>query len=68
MTLSSENLSRICVILIKSCCCRVQFYRQRAESPVSSCLSMRSDRSKDPPLVFSNGPSDTQKETDITLN
>uniref|UniRef100_A0A671TVV5 NACHT domain-containing protein n=1 Tax=Sparus aurata TaxID=8175 RepID=A0A671TVV5_SPAAU len=32
----------------------------RAESPVSSCLSMNSDRSKDPPLNFSNepGPSD----------
>ncbi|XP_030253954.1 NACHT, LRR and PYD domains-containing protein 12-like [Sparus aurata] len=32
----------------------------RAESPVSSCLSMRSDWSKDLPLVFRNGPSDTQ--------
>ncbi|XP_073344043.1 protein NLRC3-like [Pagrus major] len=33
-----------------------------AESPVSSCLSMKSDRSKETPLVFSNepGPSDTQ--------
>ncbi|XP_067447099.1 NLR family CARD domain-containing protein 3-like isoform X16 [Thunnus thynnus] len=32
-----------------------------AESLISSCLSMKSDRSKDPPLVFSNepGPSDT---------
>ncbi|XP_067447114.1 protein NLRC3-like isoform X29 [Thunnus thynnus] len=32
-----------------------------AESLISSCLSMKSDWSKDPPLVFSNepGPSDT---------
>uniref|UniRef100_A0A671WXX4 NACHT domain-containing protein n=1 Tax=Sparus aurata TaxID=8175 RepID=A0A671WXX4_SPAAU len=60
MTLSSENLSKIHEILIKTCCCRVQFNRQRAESPVSSCLSMRSDRSRDLPLFFSNGPSDTQ--------
>ncbi|XP_060897546.1 NACHT, LRR and PYD domains-containing protein 12-like isoform X3 [Labrus mixtus] len=34
----------------------------RAESPLSSCLSMKSDLSKDPPLLFSNepGPSDPQ--------
>ncbi|XP_073344541.1 protein NLRC3-like [Pagrus major] len=34
-----------------------------AEAPVSSCLSMKSDRSKEPPLVFRTepGPSDTQK-------
>ncbi|XP_067467127.1 protein NLRC3-like isoform X2 [Thunnus thynnus] len=34
-----------------------------AESLISSCLSMRSDRSKDDPLHFSNepGPSDTKK-------
>ncbi|XP_071397264.1 NLR family CARD domain-containing protein 3-like [Centroberyx affinis] len=34
----------------------------RAESPVPSCLSMKTDRSKDIPLVFSNepGPSDTK--------
>ncbi|XP_078147469.1 protein NLRC3-like isoform X3 [Centroberyx gerrardi] len=34
----------------------------RAESPAPSCLSMKSDRSKDIPLVFSNepGPSDTK--------
>uniref|UniRef100_A0A671XD81 NACHT domain-containing protein n=1 Tax=Sparus aurata TaxID=8175 RepID=A0A671XD81_SPAAU len=34
-----------------------------AESAVSSCLSMKSDRSKEPPLVFSTEPepSDTQK-------
>uniref|UniRef100_A0A671X407 NACHT domain-containing protein n=1 Tax=Sparus aurata TaxID=8175 RepID=A0A671X407_SPAAU len=38
----------------------VEEEEDRAESPVSSCLSMRSDRSKDPPLFFSNGPSDTQ--------
>ena len=32
----------------------------RAESAVSSCLSMRSDWTKGKPLDFSNGPSDTQ--------
>ncbi|CAK6981594.1 NLR family CARD domain-containing protein 3-like, partial [Scomber scombrus] len=34
-----------------------------AESVISSCLSMKSDQSKDPPLVFSNepGPSDTKE-------
>ncbi|KAM7369539.1 hypothetical protein PAMP_010856 [Pampus punctatissimus] len=34
----------------------------RAESVVSSCLSMKSDQSKDPPLTFSNehGPSNTK--------
>ncbi|XP_062276430.1 NLR family CARD domain-containing protein 3-like [Scomber scombrus] len=34
-----------------------------AESVISSCLSMKSDRSKDPLLVFSNepGPSDTKE-------
>ncbi|XP_067447117.1 protein NLRC3-like isoform X32 [Thunnus thynnus] len=34
-----------------------------AESLISSCLSMKSDWSKDPPLVFSNepGPSDTKE-------
>ncbi|XP_065812529.1 NLR family CARD domain-containing protein 3-like [Labrus bergylta] len=34
----------------------------RAESPLSSCLSMKSDWSKNPPLNFSNepGPSDPQ--------
>ncbi|XP_030604759.1 NACHT, LRR and PYD domains-containing protein 5-like [Archocentrus centrarchus] len=32
----------------------------RAESPGSSCLSMKSDRSKDPPPDFSNEPSDTK--------
>ena len=33
-----------------------------AESLISSCLSMKSDRSKDEPLNFSNepGPSDTK--------
>uniref|UniRef100_A0A671WY11 NACHT domain-containing protein n=1 Tax=Sparus aurata TaxID=8175 RepID=A0A671WY11_SPAAU len=46
---------------------QVQFYRQRAESPVSSCLSMRSDRSKDEPLFFSNGPSDTQKRSHVCV-
>ncbi|KAG8000852.1 NLR family CARD domain-containing protein 3 [Nibea albiflora] len=33
----------------------------RAESPVSSCLSMKSDLSKDHPLHFSNEPSDTKE-------
>ncbi|XP_071323275.1 NACHT, LRR and PYD domains-containing protein 12-like isoform X3 [Trachinotus anak] len=39
-----------------------QNHRLRAESPGSSCLSMKSDRSKDLPLVFSPepGPSDSQ--------
>ncbi|XP_030606068.1 NLR family CARD domain-containing protein 3-like [Archocentrus centrarchus] len=32
----------------------------RAESPGSSCLSMKNDRSKDPPPDFSNEPSDTK--------
>uniref|UniRef100_A0A3Q1ISR7 NACHT domain-containing protein n=1 Tax=Anabas testudineus TaxID=64144 RepID=A0A3Q1ISR7_ANATE len=38
--------------------------KQRPESPVPSCLSMKSDRSKDPPPDLSNGPgpSDTQKK------
>ncbi|KAM8731563.1 uncharacterized protein AB9X84_025909 [Acanthopagrus schlegelii] len=40
----------------------VEEEEDRAESAVSSCLSMRSDRSKDNPFNFSNepGPSDTQ--------
>ncbi|XP_036935883.1 NACHT, LRR and PYD domains-containing protein 14-like isoform X20 [Acanthopagrus latus] len=38
----------------------VEEEEDRAESAVSSCLSMRSDRSKDLPLFFSNGRSDTQ--------
>ncbi|XP_030253948.1 NLR family CARD domain-containing protein 3-like [Sparus aurata] len=35
-----------------------------AESAVSSCLSMKSDQSKEPPLIFSKepGPSDTQSQ------
>ncbi|XP_071370423.1 NLR family CARD domain-containing protein 3-like, partial [Centroberyx affinis] len=38
----------------------------RAESPVPSCLSMKSDHSKDIPLVFSNepGPSDTKQRAE----
>ncbi|XP_051231560.1 protein NLRC3-like [Dicentrarchus labrax] len=42
---------------------QVQSNRQRAESPVSSCLSMKSDRSKHQPLDFSKepGPSDSQE-------
>ncbi|XP_073348495.1 protein NLRC3-like [Pagrus major] len=37
----------------------------RAESPVSSCLSMKSDRSKDRPPHFSNepGPSDSEVQS-----
>uniref|UniRef100_A0A671WY32 NACHT domain-containing protein n=1 Tax=Sparus aurata TaxID=8175 RepID=A0A671WY32_SPAAU len=38
----------------------VEEEEDRAESPVSSCLSMRSDWSKGLPFNFSNGPSDTQ--------
>ncbi|XP_051248860.1 NACHT, LRR and PYD domains-containing protein 12 isoform X6 [Dicentrarchus labrax] len=38
----------------------VEEEEDRAESPVSSCLSMKSDRSNNEPLFFSNGPSDTQ--------
>uniref|UniRef100_A0A8P4G592 NACHT, LRR and PYD domains-containing protein 12 n=1 Tax=Dicentrarchus labrax TaxID=13489 RepID=A0A8P4G592_DICLA len=40
----------------------VEEEEDRAESPVSSCLSMKSDRSKVDPLNFSNepGPSDTK--------
>ncbi|XP_071370962.1 NLR family CARD domain-containing protein 3-like [Centroberyx affinis] len=42
---------------------RSQVHRQRAESPVSSCLSMKSDRSMGHPPNFSNepGPSDTRE-------
>uniref|UniRef100_A0A3Q1INW6 NACHT domain-containing protein n=1 Tax=Anabas testudineus TaxID=64144 RepID=A0A3Q1INW6_ANATE len=38
-------------------------HRQRPVSPVPSCLSMKSDQSKDRPLYFSDGPgpSDTQQ-------
>ncbi|XP_073328967.1 NLR family CARD domain-containing protein 3-like [Pagrus major] len=44
--------------------CRVQSNRQRAESPVSSCLSMKSDWSNDLPIDFSNepGPSDSEEK------
>ncbi|XP_051255354.1 uncharacterized protein LOC127362971 isoform X1 [Dicentrarchus labrax] len=40
----------------------VEEEEDRAESVVSSCLSMKSDRSKGLPVVFSNGPgpSDSQ--------
>uniref|UniRef100_A0A8P4JYE6 NACHT, LRR and PYD domains-containing protein 12 n=1 Tax=Dicentrarchus labrax TaxID=13489 RepID=A0A8P4JYE6_DICLA len=42
----------------------VEEEEDRAESPVSSCLSMKSDLSRDLPLNFSNErePSDTQKK------
>ncbi|XP_053289926.1 NLR family CARD domain-containing protein 3 isoform X3 [Pleuronectes platessa] len=40
-----------------------QDHRLRAESPGSSCLSLKSDRSMDPPPLFSNepGPSHTEE-------
>ncbi|KAK2859772.1 hypothetical protein Q5P01_004392 [Channa striata] len=48
-----------------------QDHRQRADSPVSSNLSMKSDWSKETPPYFSNesGPSDTRKRnrTDVFL-
>nr|WPK86770.1 NLRC3-like protein 142 [Sebastes schlegelii] len=39
-------------------------YKQRAESPVPSCLSMKSDQSKGHPLLFSNepGPSESKEK------
>ncbi|XP_038586028.1 protein NLRC3-like, partial [Micropterus salmoides] len=42
---------------------KVQSNRQRAESAGSSCLSLKSDQSKNYPLLFSNepGPSDTKE-------
>ncbi|XP_027130139.1 NLR family CARD domain-containing protein 3-like [Larimichthys crocea] len=44
---------------------KVQSNRQRAESPGSSCLSMKSDRSKGLPDQFSDeaGPSDTKDQS-----
>uniref|UniRef100_A0A8P4JUS7 NACHT, LRR and PYD domains-containing protein 12 n=1 Tax=Dicentrarchus labrax TaxID=13489 RepID=A0A8P4JUS7_DICLA len=41
----------------------VEEEEDRAESPMSSCLSMKRDQSEDLPLTFSNepGPSDTQE-------
>ncbi|KAM8731564.1 uncharacterized protein AB9X84_025910 [Acanthopagrus schlegelii] len=47
----------------------VEEEEDRAESAVSSSLSMRSDRSKDRPPVFSNGPgpSDTQKRSHVSV-
>ncbi|XP_071321118.1 protein NLRC3-like [Trachinotus anak] len=46
-----------------------QNHRLRAESPGSSCLSMKSDRSKDLPLVFrpQPGPSDSQKRSGVSV-
>uniref|UniRef100_A0A8P4KIC6 NACHT, LRR and PYD domains-containing protein 12 n=1 Tax=Dicentrarchus labrax TaxID=13489 RepID=A0A8P4KIC6_DICLA len=41
----------------------VEEEEDRAESPVSSCLSMKSDRSKNEPISFSNEPSDTQVQS-----
>ncbi|XP_073346552.1 NACHT, LRR and PYD domains-containing protein 3-like [Pagrus major] len=53
--LTSEQKMSVCV----------KEEEDRAESPVSSCLSMKSDRSKDPPPVFSNepGPSDSEVQS-----
>ncbi|XP_073326554.1 protein NLRC3-like [Pagrus major] len=53
--LTSEQKMSVCV----------KEEEDRAESPVSSCLSMKSDRSKDPPPVFSNepGPSDSKVQS-----
>ncbi|XP_030253950.1 NLR family CARD domain-containing protein 3-like [Sparus aurata] len=45
----------------------VEEEEDRAESPVSSCLSMRSDWSKGLPFNFSNGPSDTQKRSHVCV-
>uniref|UniRef100_A0A671WSS4 NACHT domain-containing protein n=2 Tax=Sparus aurata TaxID=8175 RepID=A0A671WSS4_SPAAU len=47
----------------------VEEEEDRAESPVSSCLSMRSDRSESLPPVLSNGPgpSDTQKRSHVSV-
>ncbi|XP_078020701.1 NLR family CARD domain-containing protein 3-like isoform X4 [Epinephelus lanceolatus] len=44
--------------------------KQRAESPVSSCLSVKSDRSRDFPPVFSNepGPSDTKQRAESPVS
>ncbi|XP_028438880.1 NACHT, LRR and PYD domains-containing protein 12 isoform X2 [Perca flavescens] len=38
----------------------------RAESPVSSCLSLKSDQSKDIPLAFSNELFDTRPESPVS--
>ncbi|XP_073328067.1 LOW QUALITY PROTEIN: uncharacterized protein [Pagrus major] len=53
--LTSEQKMSVCV----------KEEEDRAESPVSSCLSMKSDRSKDEPPFFSNepGPSDSEVQS-----
>ncbi|XP_073346907.1 protein NLRC3-like [Pagrus major] len=53
--LTSEQKMSVCV----------KEEEDRAESPVSSCLSMKSDWSNDPPLNFSNepGPSDSEVQS-----
>ncbi|KAI3365448.1 hypothetical protein L3Q82_010538, partial [Scortum barcoo] len=42
------------------------FHRQRAESSVSSCLSMTSDFSKEEPPFFSNEPGPSDKKSHVT--
>ncbi|KAM9341606.1 uncharacterized protein ABDE67_015269 [Symphorus nematophorus] len=53
-----------------SLCPLVQSNRQRAESPVSSCLSLKSDQSKEHPLLFSPepGPSDTKQRAESPVS
>ncbi|XP_073348580.1 uncharacterized protein [Pagrus major] len=55
LRLTSEQKMSVCV----------KEEEDRAESPGSSCLSMKSDRSKGPPLNFSNepGPSDSEVQS-----
>ncbi|XP_051241765.1 NACHT, LRR and PYD domains-containing protein 12-like isoform X7 [Dicentrarchus labrax] len=49
---------------------KVQCHRQRAESPVSSCVSMKSDWSKESPPYFSTepGPSDTKRRAESPVS
>ncbi|XP_033995579.1 protein NLRC3-like [Trematomus bernacchii] len=58
MTLKQKDFSLNELMMFKTCC----FHRQRAESPVPSCLSLKSDQSMWDPPFFSNepGPSDTK--------
>ncbi|XP_034052589.1 NLR family CARD domain-containing protein 3-like [Gymnodraco acuticeps] len=45
-------------MMFKTCC----FHRQRAESPVPSCQSLKSDRSMRKPPVFSNEPGPSRRK------